>query len=201
MDVLLNSMGRIFTQYICISNHHIIQFKYLTIFSINLNKLGRGVEIGSQRRWANLKCQQGSCHFWMFQNMQGEHFSLLKLMCIFLKLMFFLFEPEKGRWNWRNLHYTSKEFFSNSGCKEKEQLHMVSCHIKKKKKKEFMNGNTEPWDSYQYNSRKLVVLLNLKWPRFSITDFDFFFNLWKWKNCTGSGGLIRMPCFARQSLH
>lgn len=45
--------------------------------------------------------------------------------------MFFLFQLEKGD-EIKGI-YTSKEFFWNFGYKEKEQLHMVSCHFGKKK--------------------------------------------------------------------
>lgn len=36
-----------------------------------------------------------------------------------------------------------------------------------------MNGNTEPWDNYYYIYRKLLAMLNIKWPRFSIINLDF----------------------------
>ena len=41
MDALLNLMGGIFPQCIHVSTHHIVNSKYPTILSIDLNKAGK----------------------------------------------------------------------------------------------------------------------------------------------------------------
>ena len=35
MDVLINLMGRILSQCVCTSNHHMVHFKYFTIWFVN----------------------------------------------------------------------------------------------------------------------------------------------------------------------
>ena len=39
LDVLINSMGRILSQCICVSNHHIVYFKYLTLSFVNYTSI------------------------------------------------------------------------------------------------------------------------------------------------------------------
>ena len=39
MDVLINSMGGILSQCICISNHHVVHFKHLTILFVNYTSI------------------------------------------------------------------------------------------------------------------------------------------------------------------
>lgn len=67
---------------------------------------------------------------------------------------------------------------------------MMSYHIKKKK----VANEWEYRDNYHYISRKLIVILHRKWSRFSTINLDLR-SPESCKNCTFSGGPIRMPYF------
>lgn len=75
---------------------------------------------------------------------------------------------------------------------------MVSCHIKEKIVANEWEYRT--WDHYHSIDRKLLAILNIKWPRFSTINF-YFKNLKNCKSCTYSGGPIRMPYFHGKALN
>lgn len=59
MDILISDMGGIFSQCICISNHHDIHFKYLTVlfqtqFCLNKTEIRERMNVYPLKRFAEM---------------------------------------------------------------------------------------------------------------------------------------------------